>query len=123
MKKKKGFTLVELIGVVVILGLVALVAFPSLLNQINNSKKQIIITLTGKNSTDNKIIDFINDENGIKIKSFQWNKQDTFNFITTIKTVSGKKILSSGNLRLQGLEGVDVHKPADEIYNVFINYF
>ncbi len=38
---KKGFTLVELIGVVVILGLIALVAFPSLLNQINSSKKQI----------------------------------------------------------------------------------
>lgn len=38
---KKGFTLVELIGVVVILGLIALVAFPSLLNQINNSNKQI----------------------------------------------------------------------------------
>lgn len=38
---KKGFTLVELIGVVVILGLIALIAFPSLLNQINNSKKQI----------------------------------------------------------------------------------
>lgn len=90
---------------------------------IDNSKKQIIITLTGKNSTDNKVIDFINDENGIKIKSFQWNKQDTFNFITTIKTVSGKKILSSGNLRLQGLEDVDVYKPADKIYNVFINYF
>lgn len=38
---KKGFTLVELIGVVVILGLIALVAFPSLLNQISSSKKQI----------------------------------------------------------------------------------
>ena len=38
---KKGFTLVELIGVVVILGLIALVAFPALLNQIDSSKKQI----------------------------------------------------------------------------------
>lgn len=38
---KKGFTLVELIGVVVILGLIALVAFPALLNQINDSKKQV----------------------------------------------------------------------------------
>lgn len=38
---KKGFTLVELIGVVVILGLIALIAFPSLLNQINSSKKEI----------------------------------------------------------------------------------
>lgn len=38
---KKGFTLVELIGVVVILGLIALVAFPALLNQIKDSKKQV----------------------------------------------------------------------------------
>ncbi len=38
---KKGFTLVELIGVVVILGLIALVAFPALLNQIDSSKKQV----------------------------------------------------------------------------------
>lgn len=48
---KKGFTLIELIGVVVILGLIALIAFPALLNQINDSKslvsesqKQIIIS-------------------------------------------------------------------------------
>lgn len=39
--KNKGFTLIELIGVVVILGLISLVAFPALLNQIKNSKEQI----------------------------------------------------------------------------------
>ncbi len=38
---KKGFTLVELIGVVVILGLIALIAFPALLNQINTSKNEV----------------------------------------------------------------------------------
>lgn len=38
---KKGFTLVELIGVVVILGLIAVLSFPSLLNQINSSKTQV----------------------------------------------------------------------------------
>mgnify|MGYP005774564877 CR=1 FL=1 len=38
---KRGFTLVELIGVVVILALVALLAFPPLLKSINNKKNQI----------------------------------------------------------------------------------
>ena len=46
---KKGFTLAELLGVIVILGLIALVAFPAILdtikknkNNINNATYQII---------------------------------------------------------------------------------
>jgi len=38
---KRGFTLVELIGTVVILGLIALLAFPPMLNMINNSKSEV----------------------------------------------------------------------------------
>ena len=38
---KKGFTLVELIGVVIILGLIALIAFPSILNAIRESENEI----------------------------------------------------------------------------------
>lgn len=62
---KKGFTLVELIGVVVILGLIALVAFPSLLNQIDSSKKQVsdsqkaIIISSAKNYVDENKNDYI----------------------------------------------------------------
>ena len=37
----KGFTLAELIGVIVILGLIALVAIPSILNAINSQKDEI----------------------------------------------------------------------------------
>lgn len=63
---KKGFTLVELIGVVVILGLIALVAFPSLLNQINSSKKQVsdsqkaLIIAAAKNYVDENKNDYAN---------------------------------------------------------------
>lgn len=62
--KNKGFTLVELIGVVVILGLIALVAFPSLLNQIDSSKKQVsdsqkaIIISSAKNYVDENKNDY-----------------------------------------------------------------
>ena len=39
--KNKGFTLAELLGVIVILGLICLVAFPPILNSIKKSKKNI----------------------------------------------------------------------------------
>ena len=39
--KEKGFTLVELLGVIVILAAIALIAFPPLLNQINKSQNKI----------------------------------------------------------------------------------
>lgn len=41
MRNKKGFTLIELIAVIVILAGVALITFPALLNQINGTKGQI----------------------------------------------------------------------------------
>ena len=40
MDKKKGFTLVELLAVIVILALIALIATPIILNVINDAKKQ-----------------------------------------------------------------------------------
>ena len=38
---KKAFTLTEVIGVVVILGLIALLAFPPMLNMVKNSENQL----------------------------------------------------------------------------------
>lgn len=38
---KKGFTLAEIIGVVVVLGLIALLAFPPMLNTVKNSENKI----------------------------------------------------------------------------------
>lgn len=38
---KKGFTLAEIIGVITVLGLIALLAFPPMLNMIKNSESKI----------------------------------------------------------------------------------
>lgn len=37
----KGFTLAEIVGVIIILGLIALLAFPPMLNMIKNSENKI----------------------------------------------------------------------------------
>ena len=41
MKNKKGFTLMELLGILSLLALLVLVAFPAILNTINRSKNNI----------------------------------------------------------------------------------
>ena len=38
--KKKGFTLIELISVIVVLGVLALIAVPMVLTQINDTRKE-----------------------------------------------------------------------------------
>lgn len=40
--KKRGFTLVELLAVIVIVSVVAVITVPVILNVINNSKKEAI---------------------------------------------------------------------------------
>lgn len=39
--KKRGFTLTEILGVIVILGLIALIVFPNVSKSIRNSKKKL----------------------------------------------------------------------------------
>lgn len=65
---KKAFTLIELIGVVVILGIIGLVTFPALLNQISSSKEQIsdsqkqIIIAATKNYVDENKNEYANKD-------------------------------------------------------------
>ena len=43
--KKNGFTLAELLGVIVIMAAIALIAFPPIINQIRNSRNDLSNTL------------------------------------------------------------------------------
>ena len=44
MKNKKGFTLVELLAVVLILGILSLIAVPNVISIIDNNKKDIVLS-------------------------------------------------------------------------------
>ena len=48
MKKKKGFTLVELLGVIVILGILLLIGIPAVTNTLANAKKKTFEEYIGK---------------------------------------------------------------------------
>ena len=67
---KKGFTLIELICVITILGLIALIAVPTVNNIINNSKEKAYedqiatIEKTAKNYMAKNYKDLPNQENG-----------------------------------------------------------
>lgn len=97
---KKGFTLIEVLGVIILLGLLALIVFPSVVNQmkkidsnINESTKKIIYMAADEFIADNKekyqdnidcnsfivieIKDLINDgylANNIDIKNYKYVK-------------------------------------------------
>ena len=44
MKNKKGFTLIEILAVIIILGILLIIAVPSISNYINDSRKHAYIT-------------------------------------------------------------------------------
>jgi len=48
MKKNNGFTLIEILAVVIILGVIAIIAVPSITNYVNNSRKEAYITIAQK---------------------------------------------------------------------------
>ena len=56
---KKGFTLIEMIGSVVILAMIALVAFPAVLNLLNNSQGKIDDAM--KNTALGAAREYVND--------------------------------------------------------------
>lgn len=69
---KKGFTLIELMAVIIILGIVGLIVFPTAVSSINNSKKKLYIEqvnqiLTASDNWATKNINSLPNEGETKI--------------------------------------------------------
>lgn len=59
----KGFTLIELVGSIVILAVIALIAFPALLSMLNNSQKNVDDSVKGiiESAAEEYVNDHIDD--------------------------------------------------------------
>ena len=57
--KNKGFTLIELLGSITILGIIALIAFPAILNSLGSSNKKI--DKSKKQYVERIAFDYVND--------------------------------------------------------------
>jgi len=81
---KKGFTLVEIIGVVVVLGVIALLAFPPMLNMVKNSENKIseatknLIYTASMQYTTKYINDFPKKENKVYCVTLEKLVQEEF---------------------------------------------
>ena len=85
--KKKGFTLMELLGVIVILGVLVLIMFPPILNQIKKSKQEI------RNSTKTLIIDAAKDYYEDNINNYK--KMEGMTYCININTLTSEGYLNS----------------------------
>ena len=54
MKNKKGFTLIELISVIIIIGVVLVIAVPAISSYIGESKKSVYVSMA-KNYIDGEV--------------------------------------------------------------------
>ncbi|MBO5375854.1 MAG: InlB B-repeat-containing protein, partial [Bacilli bacterium] len=60
-KSKSGFTLIEIIGVIIIIGIIAIITVPAISKYVNNSKEKTYITYEEnmKVATENKVVECI----------------------------------------------------------------
>ena len=77
MKKRQGFTLVELLGVITVLGLIALIAFPIITGSINKAKSNI-------SEATAKVL-YSNGESYIKENINNYKRISTYLFFNFIK--------------------------------------
>ncbi len=93
MKNKKGFTLVELLAVVVILALIALIASPIILNIIENSRKSSFASSIdgAMRAIENFYSVHYNDEGFNRGATYKYSNGRLY-YEGTFKDVDGKKL-------------------------------
>lgn len=112
--KNKGFTLLELLGVVIILGVLSMITFPIILNQIKNAKQGI------KESTKTLIIDAAKDYYEDNINNY--DKIEGMTYCIDINTLTDNDYLNK-NLKDENLNNIDISKKVKLIYhNEKFNY-
>ena len=79
MKNKKGFTLVELLAIIIILGLVVLIAIPEIMNAFNSAKNKIsdIEKKHLIDSSEEAVLEIINCDMTITDFNYLFNKNVT----------------------------------------------
>ncbi len=107
MKKKNGFTLVELLAVIVVLAIIMIIAIPSVLNVMNNARRETFV-LYVEDTVKNVITQYVSDA----ASSIQGAGVYVYNITTDL----GK--LTTGNYK--GYVIVDAVNVDDPKYNVFI---
>lgn len=112
--KKNGFTLMELLGVIMILAVLAVIAFPPIITQIKKSKQEI------KNSTKILITDSAKDYYEDNINNFEQTEGMTY--CIDLSTLINQGYLN-GKLKDEELNNIDITKKVKMIYhNSKFNY-
>lgn len=106
--KKNAFTLLELLGVVIILGVLTLITFPIILNQIKDAKQGI------KDSTKTLIIDAAKDYYEDNTNNYE--KTEGITYCIDIKTLTDENYLSR-NLKNENLNNIDTNKKVKLIFH------
>jgi len=106
--KNKGFTLLELLGVVIILGVLSLITFPIILNQIKNAKEGI------KDSTKALIIDAAKDYVADNINNY--DEIQGLSYCIDITTLTEKSYLNQ-KLKDENLNDIDTSKKVKLTYH------
>lgn len=106
--KNKGFTLMELLGVIIILSILVLIAFPPLLNQITKTKQEI------KNSTKALIIDASKDYYEDNVNNY--DKIEGMTYCIGIDTLVDEGYLNK-KIKDENLNDIDVQKKVKFTYH------
>ncbi len=112
MKKKRGFTLVELLAVIVILAVILIIAMPKISDVIKNSKEaslettaKLIASQAEKKYTENQVLDGSSTIKCSDVAKISSNDYESCNI--TFDSKGNAKVTIVGKGKFEGLEVVD----------------